>query len=48
VPAVRALFERRFGADKISTGAELESIAAGLALIGAEPDLTPWCERAPG
>ena len=45
VPAVRALFERRFGPGKISTGAELESIAAGLALIGEEPDLTPWCER---
>lgn len=48
VPAVRALFERRFGRAKISTGAELESIAAGLALIGEEPDLSPWCERAPG
>jgi hypothetical chaperone protein len=46
VPAVRALFEQRFGAGKISTGAELESIAAGLALIGGEDDLTPWCERA--
>jgi hypothetical chaperone protein len=46
VPAVRALFERRFGPGKISTGAELESIAAGLALIGEEADLTPWCERA--
>ncbi len=46
VPAVRQMFEGRFGADKISTGAELESIAAGLALIGAEADLTPWCERA--
>jgi hypothetical chaperone protein len=48
VPAVRGLFERRFGPAKISTGAELESIAAGLALIGEEPDLTPWCEWAPG
>ena len=47
VPAVRALFERRFDPAKVSTGAELESIAAGLALIGEEPDLTPWCERAP-
>ena len=46
VPAVRRLFETRFGAAKISTGAELESIAAGLSLIAAEPDLTPWCERA--
>jgi hypothetical chaperone protein len=46
VPAVRALFEQRFGPEKISAGAELESIAAGLALIGGEDDLTPWCERA--
>ena len=46
VPAVRALFEQRFDSAKISTGAELESIAAGLALIGGEDDLTPWCERA--
>jgi hypothetical chaperone protein len=48
VPAVRRLFETRFGADKISTGAELESIAAGLSLIAAEPDPMAWCERAPG
>src|SRR5579871_479289 len=46
VPAVRALFVERFGAAKISTGAELESIATGLSLIGGEADLTPWCERA--
>jgi hypothetical chaperone protein len=46
VPAVRRLFETRFGADRISTGAELESIAAGLSLIAAEPDPEAWCERA--
>ena len=46
VPAVRRLFEDRFGAGKISTGAELESIAAGLSLIAAEPDPLAWCERA--
>jgi hypothetical chaperone protein len=46
VPAVRRLFEARFGAGKISTGAELESIASGLSLIAAEPDVTAWCERA--
>ncbi|HLK25055.1 MAG TPA: Hsp70 family protein [Caulobacteraceae bacterium] len=46
VPAVRAMFADRFGPEKVSTGAELESIAAGLALIGGEADLTPWCERA--
>ena len=33
--------------DLLEAGAELESIAAGLALIGEEPDLNPWCERAP-
>ena len=46
VPAVRRLFEERFGEGKIDSGAELESIAAGLSLIGREADLTPWCERA--
>ena len=46
VPAVRRLFEDRFGANRISTGAELESIAAGLSLIAAEPDPSAWCERA--
>ncbi|GAC1341895.1 MAG: Hsp70 family protein [Acetobacteraceae bacterium] len=36
VPAVRALFERRFGADRLSGGGEFVSVAEGLALIGAE------------
>jgi hypothetical chaperone protein len=48
VPAVRRLFVERFGEAKIDSGAELESIAAGLSLIGAEQDLSPWCERASG
>ena len=34
VPAVRALFERRFGAAKVSGGGEFVSVAEGLALIG--------------
>jgi hypothetical chaperone protein len=42
VPAVRRLFERRFGEPKIETGDQLLSIAYGLALIGAEDDLSPW------
>lgn len=42
VPAVRRQFERRFGATRIETGDQLLSIAYGLALIGAEADLTPW------
>lgn len=46
VPAVRAIFERRFGAERLESGAELVSIAAGLALMGAEPDLDAWSERA--
>ena len=36
VPAVRALFERRFGAERVSGGGEFVSVAEGLALIGAE------------
>jgi hypothetical chaperone protein len=46
VPAVRALFEARFDPAKIATGAELESIASGLALMGGEADVERWCERA--
>jgi hypothetical chaperone protein len=46
VPAVRAIFEARFDPAKISTGAELESIASGLALMGGEADVERWCERA--
>ncbi|MEH3037947.1 MAG: Hsp70 family protein [Sphingomonas adhaesiva] len=42
IPAIRALFLRRFGEERIATGGELTSIAHGLALIGAEDDLTPW------
>lgn len=42
VPAVRRLFERRFGAGKIETGDQLLSIAYGLALIGAENDPSQW------
>lgn len=42
IPAIRALFERRFGAARIATGGELTSIAHGLALIGLEDDLAIW------
>ena len=47
VPAVRAIFERRFGPAKLDGGAELTSIASGLALMGDEDDLDAWTERAP-
>jgi hypothetical chaperone protein len=36
VPSVRAIFERRFGADKISGGSEFTSVAQGLALRALE------------
>lgn len=42
IPAIRAIFHRRFGAERIAVGGELTSIAHGLALIGAEDDITPW------
>ncbi len=42
IPAVRQLFERRFGASRIASGDELTSIAHGLALIGSAPDLSEW------
>jgi hypothetical chaperone protein len=46
VPAVRRIFRRRFPAEKIEGGSELESIAAGLALMGAEDDVAQWTMRA--
>ena len=42
VPAVRDIFKRRFGAEKIDTGDELLSIANGLALIGERDDAAAW------
>lgn len=42
VPAVRELFEARFGAAKIETGDQLVSIAYGLSLIGQERDISRW------
>jgi hypothetical chaperone protein len=41
-PIIRAMFERRFGADAIAAGGELTSIAHGLALIAGETDLAQW------
>lgn len=35
VPAVRGLFERRFGAERVSGGGEFVSVAEGLVAIGA-------------
>ncbi|WP_298169554.1 Hsp70 family protein [Novosphingobium sp.] len=42
IPAVRQIFERRFGEMRIASGDELTSIAHGLALIGSAPDLAEW------
>lgn len=42
IPAIRAIFDRRFGEGRVATGGELTSIAHGLALIGEEPDPTAW------
>ncbi|AGH49902.1 molecular chaperone DnaK [Sphingomonas sp. MM-1] len=42
IPAIRRLFERRFGDGRIAGGDELTSIAHGLALIGQEENLTAW------
>lgn len=36
VPAVRAIFMQRFGAERVATGGEFVSVAEGLALIGRE------------
>jgi hypothetical chaperone protein len=36
VPAVRAIFEERFGASKLEAGGEMISVATGLAMRGAE------------
>lgn len=47
VPAVRRMFEHCFGAAKLEGGAELVSIASGLALMSEEDDLDAWTERAP-
>ncbi len=42
IPAVRTLFEQRFGEGRIASGNELTSIAHGLALMGNAPDLHDW------
>jgi hypothetical chaperone protein len=42
VPAVRRIFERRFGADRVDSGNEFVSIANGLATIGMREDVDAW------
>jgi hypothetical chaperone protein len=42
IPAVRRVFETRFGAQRLTVGENFHSVAFGLALIGLEDDLGPW------
>jgi hypothetical chaperone protein len=42
IPAVRRVFETRFGAQRLTDGENFQSVAFGLALIGVEDDLGPW------
>jgi hypothetical chaperone protein len=42
VPAVRRIFERRFGRSRIESGDEFTSIASGLATIGQREDIDAW------
>ena len=47
IPAVRSVFETRFGADRLAGGENLQSVAFGLALIGLEDDVGPWLAQSP-
>jgi hypothetical chaperone protein len=42
IPAVRSVFETRFGANRLAGGENFQSVAFGLALIGLEDDVGPW------
>lgn len=42
VPAVKTMFERRFGTSKLETGGQFVSIAHGLSLIAQTDDPKPW------
>ena len=42
VPAVRRMFERRFGAERVEAGNEFVSISNGLATIGLREDVETW------
>ena len=46
VPAVQRLFVERFGAEKLTSADQFESIAQGLALIGLTQDADQWAFRA--
>ena len=46
VPAVQRLFSERFGAEKLTSADQFESIAYGLALIGQSEDPDQWAVAA--
>jgi hypothetical chaperone protein len=46
VPAVRKIFEQRFGTDRVEAGNEFVSIANGLATIGLREDAEAWVVNA--
>ena len=46
VPAVRSIFARRFGPERIEAGNEVVSIANGLATIGLRDDMEAWAVAA--
>ena len=48
IPAVRRVFEERFGAHRLADGEHFQSVAFDFALIGLEDDLEPWLAPAPG
>jgi hypothetical chaperone protein len=45
IPAIQRIFIDRFGADRIASGDQFESIAYGLALIGQSANLDDWIVR---
>jgi hypothetical chaperone protein len=45
IPAIQRIFVERFGADRIASGDQFESIAYGLALIGQSENLDDWVVR---
>ena len=46
VPAVRRIFEKRFGGERVEAGNEFVSIANGLATIGLREDIDAWVVKA--
>jgi hypothetical chaperone protein len=42
VPAVRRIFDKRFGLSRVEAGDELLAVASGLALIGEDPEIERW------